>query len=80
MAGKQVTIPSRPKPPSNADEFISSLTSQVPATPKAAKREQVRLTVDIPADVHRRMKVACAEQALSIADVVRELIETRFPG
>jgi hypothetical protein len=34
-----------------------------------------RLTIDIPADLHTRFKVACAARGERMADVLRRLIE-----
>jgi hypothetical protein len=38
-----------------------------------------RLTIDIPESLHRRVKTACAMENLVMADVVREMLEQRFP-
>ena len=38
-----------------------------------------RLSVDIPEGLHRRVKVRCAQENVKIIDVVRELLEGRFP-
>jgi hypothetical protein len=38
-----------------------------------------RLTVDIALSLHQRFKSQCALQGLQMADVVRELLEKRFP-
>jgi putative addiction module component (TIGR02574 family) len=38
-----------------------------------------RLTIDIPVNLHRRVKTACAMDNLVMADVVREMLERRFP-
>lgn len=43
--------------------------------PEAMKR----LTIDVPLSLHRRMKSQCAMENLIMADVVRELLEQRFP-
>ena len=39
-----------------------------------------RLTFDIPADLHKRMKLDCVENGRDMADVLRELIVARFPA
>lgn len=39
-----------------------------------------RLTVDIAQDLHRRIKVHCAETETQIADVVREMLDKAFPA
>jgi hypothetical protein len=46
----------------------------------AAQRHMTRLTIDISIDLHRRMKRECAGQGLKMVDVLREFMETRFPG
>ncbi|OWK46460.1 hypothetical protein FRUB_00159 [Fimbriiglobus ruber] len=38
-----------------------------------------RLTIDIPESLHRRVKTACAIEDLVMADVVREMLDQRFP-
>jgi hypothetical protein len=38
-----------------------------------------RLTIDMPLSLHRRVKSRCALENLRMADVVRELLEQRFP-
>jgi hypothetical protein len=64
-----------------------SFTSKPPAgiaTPdqwvaaKAADVPTKRLTIDVPVDLHRRMKVQCALTGEHMADVVRTLLEAKF--
>lgn len=38
-----------------------------------------RLTFDIPADLHKRMKLACVEAGVDMAEELRSLIAKRFP-
>jgi hypothetical protein len=38
-----------------------------------------RLTIDVPIDLHIRLKTGCAMRGEKIADVVRTLIEREFP-
>lgn len=38
-----------------------------------------RLTIDIPAGLHKRVKSQCANQGTTIADVVRAYLERKFP-
>jgi hypothetical protein len=45
-----------------------------PAKPVQMKR----FTIDVPADLHRRIKSECAREGLKMADVLREMLETRF--
>jgi hypothetical protein len=38
------------------------------------------MTLDLDAELHRRMKMRCAEEGVRMVDVVRDLIELRFPA
>ncbi len=38
-----------------------------------------RLTIDVPLSLHKRIKSQCAIENLIMADVVRDLLEKRFP-
>ena len=54
-------------------------------TPEAVKTVQPdvptkRLTVDVPEDLHRRIKVDCARNGVQISDVVRDLLAKEFPA
>ena len=39
-----------------------------------------RLTIDIPESLHRRVKTACVIENLIMADVVRDMLDQRFPA
>lgn len=45
--------------------------------PPAAKMK--RLTIDIPDSLHRRVKSRCGQEGWKMADVIRDLLEQRFP-
>jgi hypothetical protein len=38
-----------------------------------------RLTIDVPIKLHKRIKSQCAMDNLVMADVIRDLLEQRFP-
>jgi hypothetical protein len=38
-----------------------------------------RFTIDVPLSLHKRVKSQCATQNLVMADVIRDLLEQRFP-
>ncbi len=38
-----------------------------------------RLTIDVPVSLHKRIKSQCAAADEMMADVIRELLEKRFP-
>jgi hypothetical protein len=94
MAGKSVSFNSPRRPaPEDLDAFVHGGKPGEPTPPPAEaaaldaagslavvpKVPMKRLTFDIPADLHRRMKLACVEQDRDMAEVLRELIEKRFP-
>ena len=39
-----------------------------------------RLTVNLPDDIHRRLKVACAERDIDMSEVIRALVEGYLKG
>ncbi len=39
-----------------------------------------RLTIDVPLSLHKRIKTQCAVGELVMADVIREILEERFPA
>ena len=45
----------------------------------SGKRELKRLNAMIPAALHQRMKVACAQAGTDMTTVLVELLEERFP-
>jgi hypothetical protein len=95
MAGKQVNFASNPRPkpnPAALDAFVHGdkppALSATPAQQASFAPESVlpvprvpmkRLTFDIPADLHRRMKMACVAEERDMAEVIRELLAARFP-
>jgi len=38
-----------------------------------------RFTIDVPVELHRRVKTACAQRGTKMAEVLRELLEREFP-
>jgi len=75
------TVPFRtPTQLPKLDDWVG--VQQALPEPKVAKPEgpTKRLTVDIPEDLHRRIKVHCAGQGTQISDIVRELLAKEFPA
>jgi hypothetical protein len=74
---KKVTFgakrPSAQVASNSIDEWV---TGQVAGDQEPEKR----LTITIPLSLHKRVKSGCAIQNLIMADVVRELLEKRFPN
>jgi hypothetical protein len=75
------------KPPStpttgNVDDWVMNReTGKVEQTKDdAAKQERTkRLTIDVSISLHKRIKSQCALQDDQMADVIRDLLEERFP-
>ena len=38
-----------------------------------------RLTIDVPVELHRRVKAACARRGLRPSTVLRDVLEREFP-
>jgi ParG len=73
------TIPFRQ--PTHLAKPAEDWVGAAPAAPKGIKdgAPTKRLTVDIPEDLHRRIKVHCAGKGSQISDIVRELLAKEFP-
>ena len=73
---KKVTI--APKPQSGRQAATADPDEWV-RTGRIEEREAMkRLTIDVPASLHTRIKVQCAERGVKIADEVRALLEQHF--
>lgn len=46
----------------------------------APKQPTKRLTIDVPIDLHKRIKSHCAMEDLMMADVIRDLLLKQFPS
>ena len=66
-----------------ADDWVAGGGGEA-AAPAAAKPKQAvpmkRLTLDIPEELHRRVKSGCANRGEKIADVVRRFLDAEFPA
>ena len=71
------------KPQPDADAWVggSGAEASEPA-PKPAKQPvpMKRLTLDVPEELHRRVKSGCAARGEKIADVVRRYLDAEFPA
>ena len=59
----------------NADEWVQGGRSR----PAAASELTKRFTIDVPLELHRRIKTQCAMQGRKMADALREILEREFP-
>jgi len=65
--------PSASLPPS-ADSWIASRGGE-PASAVVEKPAMKRLTIDLPADVHARLKAQCAMRGTKMVDEIRRAVE-----
>ena len=59
------------------DELVPEPLSAAVSVPREPTK---RLTIDVPAGLHRRLKLGATERDLNIADVIRDLIAREFPA
>lgn len=69
---KRVPLPSKPSATKQPDEWVTGKHSST--TPMK------RLTIDLPADLHRRAKLGSVRDGVTLADLVRTYLEGRFPA
>ena len=70
MAAKKVTISERPR--QGTDRRVDAWVRNQDSGPSK------RLTIDLPAALHARVKAGCALRGVAIKDVVREFLEREF--
>ena len=63
-----------------AGEPVAEPPVVTPAAVKPPAPKMKRLTIDIPDSLHRRVKSRCGQDGLRMADVIRDLLEQRFPS
>lgn len=75
MSAKKIAFGTKPAPKetpaASADAWVES---------RAAAETTKRLTLDIPASLHGRIKSQCALRGEKMVDVIRELLEEYFRG
>lgn len=77
MSGKKISIGAKPSAKPNPDAWVES--RQVAPEVSAPPVEEIkRLTIDIPASLHRAIKSQCAGRGSKIADEVRELLLQKY--
>jgi ParG len=70
IAFKHPTALARP-----AEDWVEARTR-----PTSTIGSTKRLTVDVSADLHKRLKIHCANTERQISDVVRDLLEREYPA
>jgi predicted DNA binding CopG/RHH family protein len=67
---KKVRIPKKP----SAEQWVAQGREQ----PAPAGQKIKRLTLDIPEDLHRAIKHRAVDEGVTIADMLRKLLEDRY--
>lgn len=72
---KKITFGTKPTnlPAESPDDWVEN---RVGKTTEPTKR----FTIDVPVSLHKRVKSQCALANLVMADVMREMLEQRFPA
>ena len=60
-----------PRPRKTADQWVSS-------KPKEPTGEVKRVTVDLPVELHQKLKIKCVMERVNIADMVKSWIEEKL--
>lgn len=87
MAAKKVSMNPDPRGRRKVEDAEQWLAAGEPrqepaaedAAPDRRKERRVRISVDLPHSVYKRLKLASVEQELSIVSIVTVLIEREFP-
>lgn len=76
---KTVSINANPrnKPQPSAKALDAFVQGPEPSAPKEAMK---RLTFDIPAALHKRMRLACLQMDVEMTTELRRMISERFPA
>ena len=80
MSRKRVNVTLKPGAEHTAEEWVHEDRERggdatAPTAPQPAAPAMKRLTIDIPARLHRRLKMKAAEEDVKMADLVRAWIE-----
>jgi hypothetical protein len=78
---KKVAIGGKPTRATEAT-VVDAWVAKAPVAadaPAAPAEPMKRLTIDVPASLHSRIKVQCAQSGQKMADVIRALLAEHFP-
>jgi hypothetical protein len=75
-----------PRKTAAADDWVQNarpddreVKMQVANPPPSPTEAMKRFTIDVPIELHRRIKTQCAMRGSKMADVLREILEKEFP-
>lgn len=69
--------PSRPTATVGADKWVENRTIEPIATEEPVKMKP--LVINVPEEMHVRLKSECAKRGVKMSDVIRDLINKEFP-
>jgi len=67
------------KPAKQADNWVETRKKNKASEPQEPAPTK-RVTVDIPAELHRRVKMQCAMRGVNMTEVMRDLLDREFPA
>jgi ParG len=76
MSGK--TVQFKMPAPKSADAWVGQGVE--PHLAEAPAMKMKRFTIDVPQELHARVKIACAQRGLNMADELRRILEREFPA
>jgi hypothetical protein len=78
---KKVALTISPKPgAASAEQWVQGARSPDDRSRPAAPAEPTkRFTIDVPLELHKRIKTQCAMRGLKMADALREILDREFP-
>ena len=80
MSGKRVPFAGKPKRGVSADSWVRQGDAQDgAAAPAKADVFTARLTIDVTSGLRGRIKVAAFRGGVTVADMLRELLEREYP-
>ena len=74
MSSKQIRFARPARRTAEAEDWVKDR-----AQPAAPAEPMKRLTIDIPAPLHARVKAGCALRGVKMADLLRAYLEREFP-
>jgi len=65
------------RPTSSEERVQSSRPLERETTPFEPMK---RFTIDVPVELHKRVKAGCAQRGVKMCDLLREVLEREFPA
>ena len=83
MAKKKVTIPTKPKrnesEQQKLDNWIAGKDNHPEVIEEPKLKKTKRFTIDVPEELHRRVKTACVIQGKKMNEVLIDILQREFP-